>query len=280
MVFLSRAFLHAPWGCRRVLDTHDRLSGRRELFERHGVAAEFFVTTETEEAIGLARANIVVAIKDSEAAYFRTVTDRLVITLPFCSGGQPPARRAGAVAAPSLRVGFIGADNSVNAANLNAFLARLVAWCGLYLPDLVLLVAGNVCRRLAEVPGFVTLLGHVDDVSEFYRAVDVVVAPLAFSTGLKIKVAEALSAGVAVVATKDAFDGFAAADPFHALPDLDGVCGALVALSRRPRPGRRAPCRSHPCRTECRRSVASAGGTGGRPNCAPRSRRLCRRWCS
>jgi glycosyltransferase involved in cell wall biosynthesis len=245
-IFLSRAFLHVPRGCRRVLDTHDRLSGRRELFERHGAQAEFFFTTPAEEAAAFARADIVLAIKQSEAARFREITTRPVITLPFAPRrgaarlhSPGPAREAVAAPAP-LRIGFIGADNSVNAINLAAFLARLARWHALYLPHLAVIVAGNVCRRVAPAPGcvplgFVTLLGHLEDASTFYRAVDVVVAPLAFSTGLKIKVAEALSHGVPLIATADAFDGFAAADPapdpWHTLPDIDSVCAAVIALA-------------------------------------------------
>jgi glycosyltransferase involved in cell wall biosynthesis len=234
-VFLSRAFLHATGPCRRVLDTHDRLSGRRELFERHGAEPEFFFTTEAEEARGLARADIVLAIKPSEAAAFAVLTDRKVVRLPFASprpsgGGGATRRRGGALGAP-LRVGFLGADNAVNAINLRHFLERLERWCGLYLPDLTVLIAGNVCRRIAPAAGFVTLLGHVEDPATFYAAVDVVVAPLMFSTGLKIKVAEALGRGVPVVATADAFDGFTPADPFHTLADIEAVCAALMALA-------------------------------------------------
>ncbi len=229
-VFLSRALLHAPPRCRRVLDTHDRLSGRGALFARNGAPPEFFSTTEAEEAKGLARADLVLAIKQSEADFFRTITSRNVLTLPFA-----PKRRKAAPARPSdttaLRVGFIGADNTVNAANLAAFLRRLALWHGLYLPDLAVRVAGNVCRRIAQPPPFVTLLGRVEDAGAFYADVDVVVAPLAFSTGLKIKVAEALGRGMAVVATADAFDGFPPRDALHTLPDLDAVCGALVMLA-------------------------------------------------
>ena len=232
-VFLSRALLHGAPRCRRVLDTHDCLSGRRELFERHGAAPEFFFTTEAEEARGLGRADIVLAIKQSEAERFRQMTARRVITLPFYPrrGTRRRPARGALDAREKLRVGFIGADNSVNAINLAAFLTRLAIWQRVYLPHLEMIVAGNVCRRIAAPPEFVTLLGRVEDARSFYDAIDVVVAPLAFSTGLKIKVAEALGRGLPVVATADAFDGFAPADPYHSLQDIDAVCAALVSLA-------------------------------------------------
>jgi len=40
--------------------------------------------------------------------------------------------------------------------------------------------------------------------------------PLEFSTGIKIKVAEALAWNVPVLATRDAFDGFRAYQPYRA----------------------------------------------------------------
>jgi glycosyltransferase involved in cell wall biosynthesis len=237
-IFLSRAFLHAPPRCRRVLDTHDRLSGRRLLFEANGAPPEFFFTTEAEEARGLNRADIVLAIKPSETDSFRAMTAREVMLLPFGPGRR--ANRARAIpagdrtGASPLRIGFLGADNSVNAINLAAFLRRLAVWRALYLPNLHVVVAGNVCRRVAPAPPFVTLLGHLADTDAFYDAIDVVVAPMAFSTGLKIKVAEAIGRGIPVVATADAFDGFTPADLFHALPDIDAVCAALMALAADP----------------------------------------------
>lgn len=232
--FLSRAFSHAPRGCLRVLDTHDVLAGRRELFERHGALPEFFQTTCEQEAIALARADIVVAIKESEAAHFAALTDRRVVTLPYLGAAPPaavPLASGEGKAAGPLRVGFIGADNAVNARNLRQFLRRLERYRGVFLPDLVVVVAGNVCRHLTAAPGRVELLGRVDDLGAFYGAVDLVVAPLAFSTGLKIKVAEALARGMPVVATANAFDGFAPQDPYHALSDIDAVCAAVVALA-------------------------------------------------
>ena len=240
-VFLSRACTLAPPGCVRVLDTHDRLSGRRALFERHGETPEFFHTTDAEEAAGLARADIVLAIKDSEAAAFRRLGARSVITLPFTlpgsSGDQPTLPHADETTTRRigpLRAGFIGADNRVNAASLTHFLSRMAQWRSLFLPDLEIVVAGRVCRHVTELPGAVRCLGPVRDVAAFYAGIDVAVVPIGFSTGMKIKVAEALAIGMPVVATADAFDGFAPADPFHRCADIDAVCAALVALAAAP----------------------------------------------
>ena len=47
-----------------MLETHDSFSGRRETFEAHGIAPEFFYTTLERERVAFDRADLVVAIKD------------------------------------------------------------------------------------------------------------------------------------------------------------------------------------------------------------------------
>jgi hypothetical protein len=66
--FLAKAFEYAPPGVIKILDTHHVFSGRRELFEKFGVAPEFFDTSTEWEKIALDRADAVIAIKQSEAA--------------------------------------------------------------------------------------------------------------------------------------------------------------------------------------------------------------------
>jgi hypothetical protein len=50
---MSKAFEFAPRNTIKVLDTHDLLYGRRELFEKHGVPAEFFYTNQDQEKSAL-----------------------------------------------------------------------------------------------------------------------------------------------------------------------------------------------------------------------------------
>jgi glycosyltransferase involved in cell wall biosynthesis len=50
-------------------------------------------------------------------------------------------------------------------------------------------------------------LGPVDNPAEFYSLVDVVLAPLSLGGGMKVKIVEALLAGVPVVASAAAAEG-------------------------------------------------------------------------
>jgi len=231
--FFSKAFEFAPPTVIKILETHDIFSGRKELFLAHGAEPEFFYTTADQEMLALDRADIIVAIKDVEAEHLRSLTARTVISVPFDVRERPISRRPERLeTTQALKVGFIGALNTVNVLNMARFLHRFAKFEGIYVPPPIeILVAGNVCSRLPATSPSVKLLGHVPSVEEYYEDIDVVVAPMAFSTGIKIKVGEALSFGKAVVATRNGFDGFPSTDEFHALESVDDVCRALMRLA-------------------------------------------------
>ena len=50
---------------------------------------------------------------------------------------------------------------------------------------------------------------------QLYEQVDAVLAPMSFSTGLKIKIGEALAAGLPIISHAHAFEGYPATHAFH-----------------------------------------------------------------
>ena len=232
--WLSKAFEFCPTGVLRILDTHDRFSGRRELLARHGIAPEFFHTTVEEERIALDRADVVWSIKPEEAAFFRSITARVVVNIPHSEPlvhGLRPRLRG-----PVVRFGIVGAANSINERNLRAFLAEAEATIRRTLLPCEFVIGGSICELLADVgKPWLRLLGRVADMADFYAAVDVVLAPVEFSTGLKIKVGEALCHGKAVVALAHAFEGYPARHPLHTLASLGEMLRACRRIVNDPR---------------------------------------------
>lgn len=234
--YLSKAFEFAPPNTVKVLDTHDLLSDRRELFEKHGVPAEFFYTNRDQEKIGFDRSDIVIAIKQCEKQIIETMTDKPVICLPYWDDRavDRPSQTTGTQGfshARPLRLGFIGAYNSVNIVNIRGFLAILARYVSLYNLPLEVLIAGNVCQGIDEDYPFVRKVGFIEEVADFYASVDAIVAPLEFSTGIKIKTGEALARQLPVLATRNAFDGFR---PYHwtqDLPSVAAVCETIVQVA-------------------------------------------------
>lgn len=231
--WLSKALDHAPAGVLRILDTHDRFSGRREMLAAHGLRAEYFHTTEDQERIALDRADVVWAIKDQEAAFFRGLTARPVRTLLH----MEPTTQAATPREPDgvLRLGIVGGRNNINAINIRRFLVAADAYLRRTLLPVEIVVGGSVCTLLEglRMP-FLRQIGAVESMDELYDQVDVVLAPLAFSTGLKIKVGEALARGAPLVSHAHAFEGYVPTHPFHDCADFDAMLRAVHRLVREP----------------------------------------------
>jgi len=118
-----------------------------------------------------------------------------------------------------LTIGYLGSANASNAHAIESFLSNV--W-----PDLVananikvnLLIAGGICQWLVQSEDFesvdstgIDLLGSIADLETFYNRVDVVINPVQFGTGLKIKNCEAISFGKPVLTTSSGNTGFAEA---------------------------------------------------------------------
>lgn len=234
--FLAKAFEYAPPGVIKILDTHDLFSGRRELFEKFRVAPEFYYTSPEREKVALDRADAVIAIKQSEAVALEALTTRAVFSLPYWDDRSlqtrvDPGNPGVYDHDRPLRLGFLGAHNSVNIVNFRRFLSIFARYVVLYNIPVEVIIAGNMCQGIAENHPFARKLGFLDDSAEFYGMVDAVVIPLEFSTGIKIKVAEALAWNVPVLATRDAFDGFRVYHPTQNAPSLHALCEMIVALA-------------------------------------------------
>jgi glycosyltransferase involved in cell wall biosynthesis len=226
-VWLSKAFDYAPPGTLRILDTHDKLTGRRQLLARHGIAPQFFHLTADEERTGVDRADIVWAIKPQEEEHFRAIAGKPVLTLPHAEPVRAPAPGGARTVPAVIRFGILGARNSINAANIRAFLRVVDAFIRRTLLPCEIIVAGTICEAFeGERHAGVRFAGRVADIESFYDSIDVALVPMAFSTGLKIRVAEALAQGKPVIAHRHAFEGFVPAHAFHRLPSFEAMLGA------------------------------------------------------
>ena len=240
-VWMSRVLEGIGGGALRVLDTHDLFGDRHLAAREQGLDPSWFFTTPEEEARGLARADLVLAIQDAEAAILRERSAAPVLTL----GHMPPLRflatedrSASPPPPPRAAFGYLGSANPWNVASVRALDAALAD-----APDLPWLLAGQITRRDLRLRSRPVLLGPVPEAADFYRAVECVLNPMTGGTGLKIKTVEALAAGLPVLGTRDAFAGLPANHPGHGATDIAG----LVALMREYR-------RNDAFRTELRRA--------------------------
>jgi len=205
----------------KVLDTHDVFGGRAERFVAAGLRPEWYFTTVEEEARGAARADILLAIQDEEAGYFRGLGHREVRVIGHIA---PRRRRPPPVAQRAITAGYFASGNPIN---VNSFETLRRALGGGVRQSVRFVVAGSICDRIAADCAPFSALGRLGHVDEFYDAVDLVLNPMTFGTGLKIKSVEALFQGLPLVATEAATAGLPVRHRLHRLPSIEALAAAL-----------------------------------------------------
>ncbi len=200
----------------RVIDTHDIFGGRQQDFAAQGMAPRWYFTTPAEEARGLDRADLVLAIQPEEAALLAARTRALVMVLGH---PVPPdfLRRAPATAVLAP-FGWMGSGNPHNQAGLLALDAALAE-----APALPWLVAGSLLANPPRLLSHPLLLGELADAAAFHASTSCVLNPMPGGTGLKIKTIEALMAGLPVIGTRGAFAGLGATHPAQQLGDIPAM---------------------------------------------------------
>lgn len=221
-VFLSRAFEAFPRHIPRVLDTHDVFADRAARLARLGLQNRFFATTAEEEARGLDRADLVLAITAEEAAELAARTRAVVAVLGHLpADARPPLPPRAPGGAPAI--GYLGSPNPLNTRALRRFLDALDPAA---LGGAELLVGGGAAQGLPAAP-HLRPLGPLADPDALYAACDLVVNPHEGGTGLKIKTVEALARGRPVLGTAEAFAGLPATHPAQSAPDAPAAAALL-----------------------------------------------------
>lgn len=257
--WMSFCLKAAPNEVFKVCDTHDVFGDRRLLLQQNGIDPEFFHTTREGERLGLERADLVWAIKKSEQDHFeRDLGLAACLTMLHAEPERgwwtrPPSTDG------FLRAGVIGARNNINRRNLEEFFAEALPVFEQYMAPVKIVIAGG-CSE--DFLGFhhpnVEVIGRVPEVEGFYRGVDVAIAPMRFSTGLKIKVSEALASGAPVVAHAHAMDGYPTSEPLHQLHSFRDLALELVKLAFDPSPLPKLAARSRKLCVDIQKSVDAA----------------------
>ncbi len=239
--WLSKALEFAPSKTLKVLDAIDRFSSRRDLLESHGISREFFHTTQEEEVKGLERADIVWAIKGEEEEFFRALLenkgdkDTRVTTLLHVERQDLDRDKFPYEENGYLTIGMIGARNNINLTNVKNFLHIALPIFEEYMTPVRILFAGTMCMDLEGYHHpFVELLGRVESVEDFYASLDAAIVPMTFSTGLKIKVGEALAFGVPLISHRHAFEGYPSSHRMHELDSIEEIAMEIIKLAYEP----------------------------------------------
>lgn len=122
------------------------------------------------------------------------------------------------------RLLFTGTSAPRNMTALHGFVRNVLPLIRSQVPDVELLVAGNFSAtaqaEFASVPNM-RFTGRVDDIRPYFNQSDVFIAPFQETHGSKLKIAEAMAMGMAIVSTPQGIRGF---------PLIDGT-SVLIAYN-------------------------------------------------
>jgi glycosyltransferase involved in cell wall biosynthesis len=224
-VFLSKALEVFPTSVVKILDTHDRFADRHLHYLRAGKQPEWFSTTQEGERTGLARADVVLAIQDHEAALFASALQGKTRVLTV---GHLLDMSQSVPLADAPRAVFVASGNSINVDGANAFIADVLPLVRAEIPDFELWLAGDVCRQVPDERG-VHKLGRVNSVAQTYAQGALAVNPVHMGTGLNIKTMECLALGVPLVATASGSRGLENLNGHAFLAVADNDAAAMAA---------------------------------------------------
>lgn len=197
--------------------------------ERDSVAA---ISREEEVAL-LGRAGTVIAIQRDEAEF---VAGALPGTRVVLAPGTRSPEAPQTFAEDPSRLLFVGSRTAPNSDGLAWFLDKVWPQLAAASPNTRLDVVGTVAADFAgqRVPAGVRMHGLVPELAPFYRRAGIVIAPLRFGSGLKIKLVEALAWGKPMVVSPVTLQGVEATCGRAVLvaDSAAGFASAILALQR------------------------------------------------
>lgn len=232
-IFQTKAFdVLKEKACATATIMHDLFHRRAEMVEETGVVDSVTTVERDDEIRMLSRADLVIAIQQTEANFIlENLPDQPVLTVPmsFPVADEPQPGH-------DTEILFVGSNTEPNVAGLKWFFKNCWPKILEAVPNVTLTIAGSVSSGMAGFPQpkAVQYLGVVDDLAPLYERAGVVISPLTFGSGLKVKLIEAMALGKAMVATSITLQGVEAIAE-HAVLQADHgdeFANAVVSLTR------------------------------------------------
>ncbi|MBN1971005.1 MAG: glycosyltransferase family 4 protein [Candidatus Delongbacteria bacterium] len=206
-VFLSKVLENFDNKTKKIIDTHDVFSGRGKLFKKHGYIHTWFHTDLKNEAIGLNRADIIISIQNIEENFFKKITEKPVITIGHYIQLNNLKNK---ISKKSLKksILFVGSSNQVNKTSMIYFINEVLPILELNCNfEFDIKLVGSICYVIEDKNKKINKIGILDDLTEVYTSAEIVINPVLFGTGLKIKNIEALSNSKVLITTSIGAEG-------------------------------------------------------------------------
>ncbi len=226
-VFAATAFEEVSPHCEKAIVMHDLFHARQG-----GDLDSAARLNRADELVSLGRADVIITIQQEEHAFVeRELPEVRAILAPMPA--QPVSQ---SFPGDENRLLFVGSNTAPNTDGLAWFLKHVWPSIKRQRPNAVLDVVGSVCRSLPETGGNSDIIasGVVRDLRRHYTEAGVVISPLQFGSGLKIKLVEALAYGKATVVTPITLQGVedVCRDAVYVANDAEVFAAAVIRLQQ------------------------------------------------
>lgn len=228
----ARCLDEVPKGVLKLLDTHDVQHLRRDRAREAGGDLPGHACTREEEIQELSRAEVLLAIQRHESKVLQELCPKKPIVLVEHSENT---RRPLPSPSESQTVLFVGSLYDPNVQGLRLFMDTAWPKVRAAVPNAELRLCGTVCAAFDNVPDGVVKLGRVPELEPHYADAAVVINPVPYGSGLKIKSVEALAFGKCLVATPAGVSGLEedANAPFY-VSSIETMAEAIMPLLNDP----------------------------------------------
>lgn len=233
-VFFSKALECFDSKILKVIDTHDIFANRHEIYLKNNQTPKWFSTTTKQENLGLKRADVILAIQNREAEFFkkRLGTSRKIVTVNHIVTLSRKQHRNSNVS----QMLFLASKNPININGLSFFIEEVLPKVQTKLPNAKLILAGSICEVMEDRPTHYTKLGKVEDLGDAYKEANLVINPVFLGTGLKIKNIEALGYSMPLVTTPVGAEGMeeGAGKAFRVAESSEQFANEIVEILTKP----------------------------------------------
>ena len=215
-IYNSKPLLNAPEGAVKVIDTVNAFTFKRQMYEAVGYKNYEFALTKKEEAKGLKRADVVVAIQEAEEEFFKSILPPEIKTVTIgenIPGIEPYVSKSDTIL-------FLGSYYVVNRHGVKHFINNVLPLIKESGVPYKFKLVGSICNHIPDSTEY-EKLGFVDDVNEAYTEARLVINPVHVGTGLNLKTIEALSKSKPLVTRSVGVRGLSGHEKFALCSDDD-----------------------------------------------------------
>jgi len=189
----------APEGILTILDAHDIISERNKKFRNYNCDQLVFDIDEHSEFEIMDLFDHVIFLTRNDFLYAREkLNEGKILVCP-----HPVPARKPVLTREVKNIGFIGSEYLPNVDAMEYLIQNCWTAIQKKYPHLTLNIYGNVAKGLQKFSNYrgVILHGFIKDLDKAYEQIDILVNPVRFGAGLKIKNVEAIANGVPLITT-------------------------------------------------------------------------------